>query len=917
MALICLDAGVSVTGSDPADSWTVRRLRIRGAAIAARHEAANIGDADLVVFSSAVSPDNPELVAARRRRIRCVSRGEFLVAIAELYPCVVAVGGSHGKTTTTAMLAHILRRTGRRPGFLVGGEVRDRDAPARIGSGTIFVTEVDESDGSQALLNSSIAVVLNIDDDHSWALGGPRALEECFQEFAARGRELVVLRTPQTERLCRRHPAAHLVEAHAVRALPELPVPGTHNRLNAAIAVHVAVRLGVSADEAQAALGSFPGVLRRLTERFCTPDGTVTVIEDYAHHPTELAAALVAIRRTHPDKRLVVVFQPHRFERARRYAARFAACLEENADAAAVLPTFAAWKPGPGGDPAEALANEIRRIPARFMPVPSRNLLRQLTAWMSEKRTTGTAPERPRWVIAFIGAGDIRKHIPGVVDFLVTRCKSELAERLRGAGADLIVRLDRPWRDLTAYGVGSACPVVLEPRTRAARTRAEAIVRGAGFATHVLAAGAPTRLVGTDRETLVAVLFPRPATEQTIGATDTVPSAPMFEAVGDLPAEHFTARVDCAIIESGGCRLDPRHPNRILSRPDARESDFVTVLLTVRRRVYDSMGVRLMPACRFVNQESAQLVTSEPAAAHIAVLSGGPPECTERETSLTSGAAVAAGLREAGYRVTEIEVAAATLPPIPHGTDAVFPALHGYFGEDGGIQELLDERGVPYVGSGATASRLMMDKTASKAAVRAAGVPVPAAVRLSGPGAPLPAKLGFPLIVKPNGQGSSVAVTRLYSAEDGWQEAVSVAFAVSEDVIAEQYIEGTEITVGLLDGRPLPVIEIIPPGGRIFDKDAKYAHTHGHTQYLCPPRHVSPAVCERARELALTAWNVLKARDMLRVDFIVDADGTPWFLEANSIPGFTATSLLPMAAKHVGISFAELCGRLVRAHLSG
>ncbi len=916
LALICLEAGASVTGSDPADSWRIRRLRIRGAEISGRHEAGNVADADLVVFSSAVPPDNPELISARRQGIPCVSRGEFLAAVARMYPCVVAVGGTHGKTTTTAMLAHILRRTGRRPGFLVGGEIQDWSAPAHLGSGTVFVTEVDESDGSQTLLRSSIAVVLNIDGDHSWALGGPRALDKCFAEFGARAGELVVLRTPRTEHLYRRHPTACFVDAQTVRDLPELPVPGEHNRLNAAVAVCVAARLGVPVEEARAALGSFPGVVRRLTEWFSTPDGAVTVLEDYAHHPTALAAALAAIRRSHPDRRLIAVFQPHRFERTKRYAARFASCLEANADAVAVLPTFAAWRPGPDGDPAEDLASGIRRIPARFIPVPSRDLIPQLTEWMAEAEAKTAAPEHARLVIAVIGAGDTWKHISDIVDFCVTRCKSELAERLRCRGTDVIVLQDRAWRHLTGCSIGSACPLVLVTSTTNASDQAEEVVRSAGFTVYSLAAGAPSPLVGTDRETLTAALLPRVPAEQVTDAPAPARSTSVFEPVGDLPAEHFTAKTDCAAIEAGDCRLDPHHPNRILSRAGARESDFVTVLLTVRRRVYDSTGVRLMPAVRFVNEESARRVLSEPAVAHVAVLSGGPPECTERDTSLTSGAAVAAGLREAGYRVIETEVTAAALPPIPPEVDVVFPALHGFFGEDGGIQALLDQRNIPYVGSAAAASRLMMDKTASKAVVRAAGVPVPSAVRLSDPRTSLPAGLAFPLIVKPNAQGSSVAVTRLYS-EDGWQEALSHAFAVTDDVIAEQYIQGAEITVGLLAGRPLPVIEIIPPGGRIFDKDAKYAHKHGHTQYLCPPQHVSPDVCRKAQELAVTAWNVLGAKDMLRVDFMVDADGTTWFLEANSIPGFTATSLLPMAARHAGISFPELCARLVRAHLPG
>ena len=173
------------------------------------------------------------------------------------------------------------------------------------------------------------------------------------------------------------------------------------------------------------------------------------------------------------------------------------------------------------------------------------------------------------------------------------------------------------------------------------------------------------------------------------------------------------------------------------------------------------------------------------------------------------------------------------------------------------------------------------------------------------------------MVVKPNGQGSSLGMTRLTRLSGWWRRALNRAFALDSCVLAEEFVSGAEITVAVILGEALPVIEIVPPKGRMYDYDAKYEYKNGHTKYFCPPKTVSRAIRAEARRLALRAYEVLGAKDLLRVDFIVDADGTPWFLEAHSIPGFTGTSLVPKAAKAAGIEFPELCSRLVRANSPG
>jgi D-alanine-D-alanine ligase len=296
----------------------------------------------------------------------------------------------------------------------------------------------------------------------------------------------------------------------------------------------------------------------------------------------------------------------------------------------------------------------------------------------------------------------------------------------------------------------------------------------------------------------------------------------------------------------------------------------------------------------------------------VAVLMGGPSE--ERGVSLVSGAAVAQGLREAGHRVTEIVFDSAELPPIPPATDVVFPVLHGTFGEDGALQALLEGAGWPYVGSGPEASRATMEKSMTKERLLATGLPTPRFILVDRPDAPFPADMGLPLIVKPNAQGSSVGITRLKSHR-WWRRALGRALAVDRQALVEEFIDGREITVGILHGEALPVVEIQPPTGRIYDNDAKYDHRYGHTHYHCPPLHVSPEEQGRAQAIALEVAKILQTKDMVRIDFLVDDNGTPWILEGNSIPGFTPTSLLPKGARGAGIEFPELCARLVRANV--
>lgn len=291
----------------------------------------------------------------------------------------------------------------------------------------------------------------------------------------------------------------------------------------------------------------------------------------------------------------------------------------------------------------------------------------------------------------------------------------------------------------------------------------------------------------------------------------------------------------------------------------------------------------------------------------VAVLKGGPS--TEREVSLRSGAAVAQGLRQSGYEVVEIDVQTAALD-LPTGIEAVFIALHGAFGEDGQVQALLDQRGIPYTGSGAVASQTSFDKRKSKAIFKRAGIGTPDYAVLA-PCAPCP--LPLPVVVKPPCQGSTIGIHRVFKPEE-WGEACRDALRFDGEVLVEAYIPGRELTVGVLGEEALPVIEVIAPDDW-YDYAAKYAG-QGVTQYLVPAP-LPAAAADRCRAVSLQVFRALGCRGMGRVDLRMNSQGEFFVLELNNIPGFTETSLLPKAARAAGLDFPALCDRILQMATCG
>ena len=285
---------------------------------------------------------------------------------------------------------------------------------------------------------------------------------------------------------------------------------------------------------------------------------------------------------------------------------------------------------------------------------------------------------------------------------------------------------------------------------------------------------------------------------------------------------------------------------------------------------------------------------------HLAVLMGGPS--AEREVSLRTGAACAGALRETGYEVAEVVVDDSSFT-VPAGIDLAFLALHGTFGEDGQIQDILRERGIPFTGADAATSRICIDKDKTKARLTQFGVPVPPGQLVERVGE---ITLPLPLFIKPNTLGSSVGSAPVFVREE-LAPALAHALRFGAPALVERFIRGRELTVGVLGGEVLPIVEIRPRDG-FYDYTNKY--TKDRTEYFCPadlPEEITALI----QKHALTAHRAVGDTVYSRIDFLFEQDTTPYCLEINTIPGMTATSLLPKAAEAVGISFPQLCRRIV------
>jgi UDP-N-acetylmuramate--alanine ligase len=392
--LLSLGENFHVTGSDLKRSQITGRLESMGARVYEGHRSENMTGADVVVTSSAVRDDNPEVVAARQRQIPVIPRAEMLAELMRLYRHGIAVAGTHGKTTTTSMIAHLMTSTGFDPAVVVGGRVASLGSNARHGRGEYIIVEADESDGSLLLLTPTIAVLTNIDADHlDHFTGGIEQIKKCFVSFANSvpfyGTIVLCLDDQNVQAIIpqlTRRTISYGSEAQAdvsatrinlesnfgsrfiVRAFGEemgearLGVPGAHNVQNALAAIAVGLDLGMEFENIAAALSEFRGAERRFQIK--GERNGILVVDDYGHHPTEIKATLAAARTA--GRRVVTLFQPHRYTRTRDLRDDFARSFY-GADVLLITDIYAASEDPIEGVNSRAMADQVERFGHRHV----------------------------------------------------------------------------------------------------------------------------------------------------------------------------------------------------------------------------------------------------------------------------------------------------------------------------------------------------------------------------------------------------------------------------------------------------------------------------------------------------------------------------------------------------------------------
>jgi len=455
IAEVMHNLGYTVQGSDIAEGASVERLRGRGIEVSIGHDAANLGDAAVVVTSTAVKRDNPEVAAALEARIPVVRRAEMLAELMRLKR-TVAVAGTHGKTTTTSMVAALLDAGGIDPTVINGGIIESYGSNARLGQSEWMVVEADESDGSFLRLDGTYAVVTNIDPEHLDHYGSFDAVKEAFVEFIENvpfyGAAILCIDHPEVQKVIARvrdrrvitygfsaqadwraenirsHEGGNLFDAiHTDRdghrrtvSNVALPMPGRHNVQNALAAIAVAAELGCSDDTIRSGFARFGGVRRRFTR--VGEVGGATVIDDYAHHPVEIRAVLSAAREA-ATGRVIAVAQPHRYTRLRDLMGEFQGCFND-ADMVFVAPVYPAGEQPIAGVDADALVRGLRdRGHRAAAPVDGPEDLAERMAGLLV----------PGDIVVCLGAGDITKWAANLASAIAARRGKPLQDAMEGA----------------------------------------------------------------------------------------------------------------------------------------------------------------------------------------------------------------------------------------------------------------------------------------------------------------------------------------------------------------------------------------------------------------------------------------------------------------------------------------------------
>lgn len=431
LARMFLDAGIRVSGSDRADSDNMQALAAAGATVHVGHDAAYLGDADTVVHTGAIWPENPEYVLAKQRGLHVIHRSQalhWLIGSRRL----VSVAGAHGKTTSTGMIVTGLRELGADPHFVNGGVIEQLGTSSATGSGDLFVVEADESDGTFLLYDTAVALITNVDPDHLDHYGSDEAFHEAFVRFADAATEAVVISSDDAGALRVTAGLSHAnvitfgqaanadvrvtdidttgtvsaTVAHNDESVRlRMAVPGVHNAINAVGAIAVLRALGHGLADAARAVEGFAGTVRRL-EQHGVARG-VTVFDDYAHHPTEVRAALEAMRTVAGAGRVIAIQQPHTYSRTQHMFREFAEVLETFADHTVMLDVYGARE-----DPVPGVTGEL--VSGAFRD-PSR--VHYVADWQQAADYTATVARDGDFVVT-LGCGNVYQIIPQVLESL-------------------------------------------------------------------------------------------------------------------------------------------------------------------------------------------------------------------------------------------------------------------------------------------------------------------------------------------------------------------------------------------------------------------------------------------------------------------------------------------------------------------
>jgi UDP-N-acetylmuramate--alanine ligase len=441
IAEVLLSHGLSVSGSDANSSATVEKLRSLGAKVYIGHKKENIENATVVVYSSAIKDENPEMVEARRLNRPIMKRAEMLAELMKL-KLGIAVAGTHGKTTTTSILATILKEYGLDPTYIIGGVVKNLNGHASVGSGDYLVAEADESDGSFLLLNPILSVITNIDNDHLDHYGSEENLETAFIDFANSipfyGTIALNCNDEKVRGILDRMKKPFVTfginwspengsqfdyEASELEIMEggisfrlsvqgenkgrcELGLPGHHNVLNALGAISLADRLGIEIEEIMAALPKFQGVGRRFQRVY--DNKKLVVIDDYGHHPTEIVETIKTAKMIKGDKKLVVIFEPHRYSRTRDCWDQFLHCFN-GADELILAPIYPASELEIAGITTDALVDDINRMHPGFA---------KMLSTITELKVTLQSLKDESAIVICMGAGTIGKTLHDSVESL-------------------------------------------------------------------------------------------------------------------------------------------------------------------------------------------------------------------------------------------------------------------------------------------------------------------------------------------------------------------------------------------------------------------------------------------------------------------------------------------------------------------